>query len=252
METEYIEKSDKKARLIVRDVSPAFANGIRRAILSDVPTMSIDDVDMYENTSVMFDEIISLRLGLVPLTTDLDSYNLPDECSCEGEGCAQCEVSLTVDVEADDEDVTVYSSDLESEDPEVEPVTGGIPIIKLKPGQAFTAECKARLGKGTQHAKNQGGTAVGYRNLQRVTDDPGDEEIVRGVIEDDDGELVDMEEYGNDITEAFGDGVGVEDVSNSYVFHIETDGSHSVEEIVEYAADSLSSRADELQSSIAP
>ncbi|MDY6779625.1 MAG: DNA-directed RNA polymerase subunit D, partial [Halobacteria archaeon] len=62
-----------------------------------------------------------MRLGLIPLTTDLESYSVPEECDCGGEGCTNCEVSLTIDVEAEDDDRTVYSSDLESSDPEVQP-----------------------------------------------------------------------------------------------------------------------------------
>ncbi|MDY6765024.1 MAG: DNA-directed RNA polymerase subunit D, partial [Halobacteria archaeon] len=212
--------------MVVRGITPSFANGIRRAIIGDVPTMAIDQVDVYENTSVMFDEMISLRLGLVPLTTDLDSYYIHEECpSCGGEGCTQCEVSLTVDVEAEDESVTVYSSDLESEDPEVQPADDNIPIIDLKPGQSLVAECIARLGRGKDHAKNQGGVAVGYGHLKRVVEgETQDENIVRGVVEGPDGELVDMSEHNNKLDAAFGERVKVEDVQDAFVFKVESDG----------------------------
>lgn len=254
METEFIEldEDERKATLLVRGTTPAFANSLRRAMLSEVPTLTIDEVDMYENTSVLFDEILSLRLGLVPLTTDLESYNLPYECTCDGEGCSQCEVYLTVDVEAEGGAVTVYSSDLESEDPEVQPAYDNVPIVELKPGQSLVAECIARLGKGRDHSKDQGGVAIGYKHLQRVVEEEQEDDIVRGVVEGPDGEIVDMEEHGNSLTEAFGEGYAVEDVEDSFVFNIETDGSHSVEDLVLYAVDSLSNKADELQEKIAP
>jgi DNA-directed RNA polymerase subunit D len=64
---EFIERGEREARFVVRGVTPAFANGVRRAIIADVPTMTIDTVQVVENSSVMFDEMIGLRLGLVPL-----------------------------------------------------------------------------------------------------------------------------------------------------------------------------------------
>lgn len=255
MDIELIDIDRRKARFVARDISPAFANGLRRAVLADVPTLAIDTADIYENTSVMFDEVMSLRLGLVPLTTDFESYNLPEECTCEGEGCTNCEVVLTLDVEAEDEDVTVYSGDLESEDPEVQPADENIPLIELKPGQAVQAECVARLGKGKNHSKNQAGVAVGYRQLRRVMTDADDEyedEILRGIVQSPDGDLLDMSEYDNRVDEAFDDPIAVEDIDDAFVFHVESDGSYSVDDLVVCAAESISSRAEELGEKVAP
>ncbi|MFB6266800.1 MAG: DNA-directed RNA polymerase subunit D, partial [Halodesulfurarchaeum sp.] len=55
-EVSFIERDDRDARFLVRGITPALANGIRRAILADVPTLSIDTVRFVENSSVMFDE----------------------------------------------------------------------------------------------------------------------------------------------------------------------------------------------------
>lgn len=251
IEVEEIESDGRRAAFVVRGATPAFVNGVRRAMLADVPTLAIDTVDVYENTSVIFDEVLSLRLGLVPLTTDLESYELPEECSCEGEGCPACEVSVLLDVEAEDEDVTVSSGDLEVEDPEIEPAEDGIPIIELKPDQAVVLEATARLGRGKDHAKNQGATAAAYKHLQRVVDEGGrEEDVVRGYVEDD-GDIVDMSEYGGDVEQAFGDDVGFETVDDAFVFEVESDGSYEVEEMVAEAARSLSTRAEELAETIA-
>lgn len=256
MEIEPIDVEDREATFVVRGVKPAFANGLRRAMVSDVPTLAIDTVDVYENTSVMFDEVLSLRLGLVPLTTDLESYNPQEECTCDGEGCTNCEVVLTLDIEAgEDEDTTVYSGDLESQDPEVQPADENIPLIELKPGQAVQAECVARLDRGRNHAKNQAGVAVGYRHLRRVEPDGDDEyedDILRGVVEGPDGDLVDMKEYDNRVEEAFDDAIAVQDVDDAFVFQVESDGSYSVDDLVVQAAESLSSKAEELGDKVAP
>ena len=238
----FIERGEREARFLVRGVTPAFANGIRRAMIADVPTLSIDSVRVIENSSVMFDEQIGLRLGLIPLTTPVGDFEIGEE------------VTLALDVEGPD---TAYSGDLVSNDDLVEPAEPDVPIIELKEGQRLELEADAVLDTGREHAKHQGGVAVSYRHLQRVetlgereefADD--DAEIVRGVIEDD-GDLVPTEEFDHDLTERYPDtAVAVEDVSNAFVFHVETDGSFDVDTLVEAAVGTLRTRAEELEEAI--
>jgi len=118
--------------------------------------MAIDDVVILENSSVMFDELVAHRLGLIPLKTDLNRFNLPEDCDCKTPlGCQKCRVLLVLDAEASDKIRTVNSSDLVSEDPETKPIADSIPIVKLAPGQKIKLEAYARLGKGSEHAKWQ-------------------------------------------------------------------------------------------------
>jgi len=249
-EVEFVERGDRDARFLVRGITPAFANGIRRAMIADVPTFSIDQLRVVENSSVMFDEQIGLRLGLVPLTTPEDEFDIGDE------------VTLALDVEGPSreeatETVTAYSGDIVSSDEMVQPADDNIPVIDLKPGQRLEVEADAVLDRGREHAKHQGGVAVGYRHLQRVNvvGDKGefaDDEphILRGVIEED-GELVATDEFDNDLTERYpGKELEVEDVPNAFVFSVETDGSLTVDELVTRAVDSLRDRADELRESV--
>src|SRR3972149_11609867 len=81
------EKKNKKVTFLVKGTSVSYVNTIRRLIMNEVPTMAIEDVEIRKNSSILYDEIIAHRLGLIPLTTDLKSYNLPDKCKCEGKGC---------------------------------------------------------------------------------------------------------------------------------------------------------------------
>lgn len=164
MRVTILEKNDLTARFIVEGINAPLANTLRRIILSEVPTMAIDDVIIYENSSVLHDEILALRLGLIPLKTDLDSYNLPEKCSCGSElGCPLCRVILTLDVKAEGSTRTVYSSDLVSENPNVVPVSDKIPIVKLVSGQRVRLEAYAKLGRGKDHAKWQPVSACTYR-----------------------------------------------------------------------------------------
>jgi len=159
-----LERSDLTARFIIEGISAPLANTLRRIILSEVPTMAIDDVIIYENSSVLHDEMLALRLGLIPLKTDLDSYNLPEKCSCKSDlGCPLCRAILTLDVKADRGTRTIYSGDLIPDNPNVSPINDRIPIVKLAAGQRIRLEAYAKLGRGKVHAKWQPVSACTYR-----------------------------------------------------------------------------------------
>lgn len=169
MEIRIIDKNDFFARLIIEGVDSAFMNSLRRVIVAEVPAMAIDDVVVIENSSMLHDEILAHRLGFIPLKTDLESYNLPEDCSCKSElGCNLCRVSLTLDVEAEGNVRTVYSGDLVSENPNIVPVSDKVPVVKLAPDQRLKLESYARLGKGGKHAKWQPVSMCAYKHFPRV------------------------------------------------------------------------------------
>jgi len=170
MKVDVLAGDEKSIRFMLSDVSPTFANAIRRTIIAEVPTMAIDDVVIYENTSIMYDEILANRLGLIPLTTDLDSYVPPEGCECKSElGCSRCRVTLTLEAEGIEETVPVYSSSLKSEDPKVKPTSEKILIVKLAPKQRLKLEAYARLGRGVEHAKWQPVTVCAYKYLPLIS-----------------------------------------------------------------------------------
>jgi len=169
VEIEVLEKNEKNLRFIVRGVDVPFINALRRTVIAEVPCMAIDEVVIIENSSVLQDEIIAHRLGLIPLKTDLDTYNLPEECECKSEfGCNLCRVSLALDVEAKEGTRTVYSGELVSENPNITPVSDRIPIIKLAKGQKLRLEAYARLGKGKIHAKWQPVPMCTYKYFPKI------------------------------------------------------------------------------------
>lgn len=51
-------------------IDAPLANALRRILLAEVPTMAIETVYIYENTSIIQDEILSHRLGLIPIKAD--------------------------------------------------------------------------------------------------------------------------------------------------------------------------------------
>jgi len=131
-----------------------YANALRRICLNGVPIFAIDTVDIIENTSVLPDEGLAHRLGLVPIKTDLARFNEPAKCDCQSEtGCSNCKVMLVLDSGDTDITKTVFTDELTSEDDSIKPVSDKIPIVQLAPGQRVKIECYAKLGRGREHAK---------------------------------------------------------------------------------------------------
>jgi len=173
MNAEILEKTDTNMRLIIGDVDAPFVNALRRIILSEVPCMAIDEVVVLENSSMLHDEVLAHRLGLLPIKTDLNAYNLPEECPCKSEfGCNLCRVSLTLDAESVETTKTVYSGSLTSENPEIVPVSTNVLLVKLAPGQKIKLEAYAKLGKGKEHAKWQPVTVCAYKNMPQIKINP--------------------------------------------------------------------------------
>jgi len=151
---EVISKDSQKISLKLKGVPLQYANALRRVCLNGVPVFAIDTVDIIENTSVLPDEGLAHRLGLIPLKTDLSRFNEPSKCDCQSEtGCSNCKVMLVLDSGDSDVTRTVLSNELSSEDDSISPISDKIPIVELAPGQRIKIECYARLGRGTEHAK---------------------------------------------------------------------------------------------------
>lgn len=171
-----------KFTLTETDVS--VANALRRIILAEVPTLAIDTVNIEDNESVIFDEFLAHRMGLLPMTSHKVGDIPPDpgyveykNCTCF-DGCPFCTVEFRLDVGNDEDKVlTVTHFDVEntgkykranaspieevkmvpSRNPEVEEQTdikeNGIIIAKLKKDQHLRFLCHARKGIPKYHAK---------------------------------------------------------------------------------------------------
>ena len=151
---EVINKDNQKISVKLKGVALQYSNALRRVCLNGVPVFAVDTVDIIENSSVLPDEGLAHRLGLIPIKTDLSRFNEPSKCECQSEaGCSNCKVMLVLDSGESDTTRTVLSNELSSEDDSVRPISEKIPIVQLAPGQRIKVECYARLGRGTEHAK---------------------------------------------------------------------------------------------------
>jgi len=141
---EIINENEQKVSVKIKDVPIQYANALRRICLNGVPIYAVESVDVLENSSVLADEGVAHRVGLIPLKTDLESSKDGNETD---------KIMLTLDSGISDETRTILSGDLKSQDSNVVPISNDIPIVTLAPGQSLKFEAYARLGKGTEHAK---------------------------------------------------------------------------------------------------
>jgi len=130
----------------LNDTTPSFANALRRIMLTGIPITAIEDVKISENNSALQDELLSHRLGLIPI---------------EGEG------TLKLKVEGP---LTVTSANLQPVDGNVRIENMEIPIVELLENQRIDLTAKTATGMGRDHAKWQA-AVVGYeyKNPSKIT-----------------------------------------------------------------------------------
>lgn len=267
MEIEFASLDDSLARFTLSGASTGFANAFRRAMIGEVPTLAIEDVRIYDNTSALFDEMLAHRIGLIPLKTDLSSYSTQDNCSCGGAGCPGCTSTYTLSVEGPR---TVMSSDLIPQDPKAVPVFDNIPIVKLTKGQKLVIEARAILNTGREHAKWQPTLVCGYKNHPVVSiSDACDacglcvDECPRGILAVNgkkvqvvNGKLSECSMCRLCERACLSSGIGDEPAitisaeSDRYIYLVESDGSLPVKEIMNRALLYMKEQADTLENQL--
>ncbi|KPV74398.1 uncharacterized protein RHOBADRAFT_15917 [Rhodotorula graminis WP1] len=166
---------DGHVQFILDGVHLGIANSIRRSMISRIDTLAIDQVQITENTSVMPDEMLAHRLGLVPLISEgmenqITNYN---KCDCDS-FCHKCSVTLTLDAKcmaSSTMEVTTKELLLEGGGPSDvgkpapspdSKITDGILLVKLAKGQEIHLRCIATKGRALEHAKWSPCAAVGF------------------------------------------------------------------------------------------
>ena len=144
MSLQIINQDEQKISVKLQGIPLQYANALRRICLNGVPIFAIDTVDILENSSILADEGIAHRLGLIPLKTDLTTIETTTDSD---------KIMLTLDSGDTVETRTIFSGDIESQDEIIKPISDRIPIVTLAPNQKIRFEAHARLGRGTEHAK---------------------------------------------------------------------------------------------------
>ncbi|KAF2186971.1 hypothetical protein K469DRAFT_725603 [Zopfia rhizophila CBS 207.26] len=194
---------DSSFSLIGLDAS--VANAFRRILLAEIPTLAIETVYMVQNTSIIQDEVLAHRLGLIPLKgdrkalnwlrwckkateddpegntpTDYNTIILELKMKCEWqEGGLERAAAGETDPDKLYKNHSVYAKDMvwkpvgkQSEvfaaDRPIEPVHPDLLIAKMRPGQRMDMSLHAVKGIGQDHAKFSPVATASYRLLPTI------------------------------------------------------------------------------------
>eukprot|EP00009_Paramoeba_aestuarina_P014951 CAMPEP_0201532448 /NCGR_PEP_ID=MMETSP0161_2-20130828/50398_1 /ASSEMBLY_ACC=CAM_ASM_000251 /TAXON_ID=180227 /ORGANISM="Neoparamoeba aestuarina, Strain SoJaBio B1-5/56/2" /LENGTH=306 /DNA_ID=CAMNT_0047935871 /DNA_START=96 /DNA_END=1016 /DNA_ORIENTATION=+ len=185
---EILELKDDHVNFILRDADSAVANALRRIMISEVPTIALDMVQFDANNTVLNDEFIAHRLGLIPLVSShvIDDFKMRHECNCDDE-CSKCSVNFSLQVSCvKDQTRGVTSRDLKNDsNNSVVPIAsetssyGGdeyderrkdapILVVKLRQNQSLHLTAKAYKGIGKTHAKWSPVCGVAYKMKPKI------------------------------------------------------------------------------------
>ncbi|MCI4325728.1 MAG: DNA-directed RNA polymerase subunit D, partial [Thermoplasmata archaeon] len=171
MDVASVDLKTRELRLEFTGASAAKVNAIRRTLLADVPKLAIEDIEFhlgpirdeasgkdYDSSTSMFDEGVALRLGLLPIPTDLGQFRRKADCTCGGQGCPHCQMMYSIDKKGP---CTVYARDITPlGDATMAILEPEVPIVRLGARQALLAYATAVVGTAREHAKWQVAHAV--------------------------------------------------------------------------------------------
>ncbi|KAH8107937.1 insert subdomain of RNA polymerase alpha subunit [Cristinia sonorae] len=149
-----------RVNFVLENVDLSVANSFRRVMMADLPTVAIDMVEIEANTTVLPDEFIAHRLGMVPLVSANcdEAMRYTRDCSCL-EGCRFCSViltlhvscqeSITLDITSNHLELGAMDDGMDEEGDELSkrPNNFGMPVGKNDPGVAPVLICKIRKGQ---------------------------------------------------------------------------------------------------------
>ena len=173
-----VEVDDQSAlflRFRISQLPQALSNALRRVMLAEIPTLAIDLVEISENSSPLFDEMIAHRIGLVPLLSSAaDDFQYGRDCTCAS-SCPNCTVYYQLDVSATTggPPVGVNSRDLVPVTPNSPPaVDAEIPLTKISGNQSVRLTATGKKGVGKMHAKFMcANVAMWYRPVVTINRD---------------------------------------------------------------------------------
>jgi DNA-directed RNA polymerase subunit D len=223
-----------KEKIILRmDTNEALANAIRRSV-SEIPTLAIDDVEIFKNDSALYDEVVAHRLGLIPLKTEKSMSSKTKvnfKLTKKGPGL-------------------VYAEDMKGPGEIVEPK---IPITLLGENHKIELIATATLGTGREHAKHIPGLCY-YRHILEVKSSPQIDKIVessKGLIKP----KKTGSKWSCDLKDSLIDKIRIIDKdavsdSNEIIFVIESYGNMAAKEILIQSMKALESNLEAIEKTL--
>merc|ERR1719383_1207266 len=137
-----IEKSHSDrytCKFSIINIDITFCNTIRRIMISEIPSIAYEFVRIYRNKTVLTEEILCNRIGLIPL---LNLGTLPqyikldenEEIGDEKKFNIKNSIHFSLEIKNNNEDfLMVESKDIKQEN--VKPVFDNIPLVKIAKNQ---------------------------------------------------------------------------------------------------------------------
>lgn len=183
-------------------IDASIANAFRRILLAEVPSMAIDKVFIFNNTSIIQDEVLAHRLGLIPIFADPRLFSFPPppvegkELSDEEQLRTEPDIHLVFELKIKctknpkapkdcvDPEVMYLNNKVTTKDIKwipigdqeeqfgasgIRPVFDDILIAKLRPGHEIDLRMHCVKGVGSDHAKFSPVATASYRLLPHIT-----------------------------------------------------------------------------------
>jgi DNA-directed RNA polymerase subunit D len=241
MDVKKISEQGRDVKLLVSGVDTPLINAVRRTVLNNVPVLAVESVWVYENNSVMPDEMLSHRLAMLPISATGKSKESTAKFALEREG-----------------PVMVYSGDITCTTANAEVVDKKIPLVLLGKNQRVKMEMEAILGTGKQHVKWQP-AAIAYSQVpdlsfEKVKDPEAIVKAFPGVLELKAKKLFLANPYdartATEIRDRFPSEVNLAFDDSAFVLSIESNGAKTNAEILEAAVGSLKEKNQEFKEAL--
>tara|TARA_Y100000310_G_scaffold345827_1_gene470700 strand:- start:8613 stop:9344 length:732 start_codon:yes stop_codon:yes gene_type:complete len=213
------KKDNGTVQLLVTETTPAMLNMYRRMILEEVPSMAIDTIDVSQNSSALYDEMLAHRMGLLVLKTDIEASFLKDN--------NKYKVNLTLEAEGP---CIVTADMLKSKDPAVVPVHGKAPLTKLLEGQSIKLIATAATGSGKEHVKFSPGLMF-YQKFPYIKDAKKAEKIMKSCPVDKEKKKVEIHNVCMACRDAFEESKATETKDTDYFLTLEPWGQYTASEL---------------------
>ena len=185
-EIEIKSKTDEELVFDIKGVEPTVVNTLRRIMIAEIPTMTIESVIVNQNTSIIPDEVLAHRLGLIPIMADANDFidkNPEDEFNDKNSMKFTLKVKCYKDKSGKIINEEIFSKDLifvpqgeqekkffnkETKKFSIGLVHDDILINKLTPGMEIDLECYCVKGIGRTHAKWSPVCTAYYRLINKI------------------------------------------------------------------------------------
>ncbi|WRT67802.1 uncharacterized protein IL334_004776 [Kwoniella shivajii] len=261
-------------------VDASIANALRRVMIAEVPTVAVEEVYVWNNTSIMQDEVLCHRVGLVPLKIDPRSLNYKPSQQAHPhetdtivlELRVRCDRKPGVDKSEKDPRKLYYDSNVYTgmmtwspsgdqarkyKGKEPKPVDQDILLCKLRPGQQIDLHCFARKGVGMDHAKFSPVATASYRLLPHIIirePIPSEHQekfkkcFPEGVIEIENDQVIVKNPRKDTVSREvlrhpeFADKVSLNRIRDHFIFNVESTGQYQPQELIPEAISILLSK----------